>query len=61
MNSDEMKQIVDWISTLEVKELDFMDQMIYMQAMGEMLEKVKPLAMKYMSKDVKSSFLFKLD
>lgn len=60
MNSEEMSQITKWMSTLEVGTLDVLDQVAYFQAVGEMLEKVKPIAIKYIAKEENSTFLFKL-
>lgn len=61
MNTEETIEILKLSSEIEVSEIDFMDQLYYLQTMYEFAEKIKPIVAKYaMRKHKKSTFLMKL-
>lgn len=61
MTAQEIGDIMQVASKLNINEMSFKDQMSFYLAIGEFAEKVKPLTIKYMNQDtVSGTFLFKM-
>lgn len=61
MTAKETQEVMDAISKLDITQMDWKDQLLYMAAMSEAAERIKPLVVKYANRlPEKSTFLLKL-
>lgn len=61
MTVRETQEVMEAIGKIDIAAMDWQDQLIYMAAMSEMAERVKPLVVKYANRLPESStFLLKL-
>lgn len=61
MTAGEIETIINAASEIDFTQMDWKDHLIYMAAMSEMAEKIKPLVVKYADKlPENATFLLKL-
>ncbi len=61
MTMFETQSIINSATQLEISRMEISDQMMYLSAISEMAEKIKPLVVKYSSElPSESKFLFRM-
>lgn len=59
MNAEEINEMMKWFAE-NIDKLDFTEQMQIGMAVSECVNKIKPIYLKYVAFDDKTTFLFKM-